>query len=181
MDTSNLGVGSRVEHPLLGKGVIVETGSEFYNIWFKSSNTQKSISKNFELKVVSASEAGGSGEMASLADVELALDNLLDRRADITELVELGGKWEDGQMILKPGSDDLQEKAIPIETFFHKIVMVRDRLRVLEQNINSHKVLTDEDKVHLQQYITRAYGSLTTFNVLFKNTHEQFKGSSSKE
>ncbi len=181
MDTSNLGVGSRVEHPLLGKGVIVEAGSEFYNIWFKSSNSQKSISKDFELKVLSATEGGGSGEVASLADVELALSNLLDRRADITEMVELGSKWEDGHLIIKPGNDEMQDKMIPIETFFHKIVMVRDRLRVLEQNINSHKVLTDEDKVHMQQYITRAYGSLTTFNVLFKNSHEQFKGSSGKE
>jgi len=180
MDTQHLAAGSRIEHPTLGKGVIVEAGSEHYNIWFKSSNTTKNIAKTFELKVLSGTEASGSGEMISVADLELVLNNILDQRADISERVELGGKWEDGILILKPGSDDLQSKEIPIETFFHKIVMVRDRLRVLEQNINAHKVLTDEEKVNLQQYITRAYGSLTTFNVLFKNTYDQFKGSSGK-
>lgn len=180
MDTQNLGVGSRIEHPTLGRGVIVEAGSEHYNIWFKSGNTIRSIAKTFELKVTSLTDGNAGNEVVSIADFELVLNNVLDQRADIQEHVELGGKWEGGTMILKPGGDDLQSKEIPIESFFHKIVMVRDRLRVLEQNINSHKTLTDEDKVHMQQYITRAYGSLTTFNVLFKNSHEQFKGSSSK-
>ena len=84
-------------------------------------------------------------------------------------------------MILKPGSDSLKSKEIPIETFFHKIAMLRDRLRVLEQNINSHAKLSDEEKINMQQYITRVYGSLTTFNVLFKNTDDNFVGSSSKD
>lgn len=180
MNTQNLGAGSRIDHPTLGKGVIVEAGSEHYNIWFKGSNSTKSIAKTFELKVVSATDGNVGNEVISVADVELVLNNILDQRADLQERVELGGKWEGGTIILKPGSEDLQSKEFSIESFFHKIVMVRDRLRVLEQNINSHKVLTDEEKVHIQQYITRAYGSLTTFNVLFKNSHEQFKGSSSK-
>ena len=79
-------------------------------------------------------------------------------------------------MVLKPGDEDLKSKEIPVETFFHKIVMLRDRLRVLEQNINSHNKLSDEDKVNLQQYITRCYGSLTTFNVLFDRKEDWFKG-----
>ena len=83
-------------------------------------------------------------------------------------------------MILQPEDSSLQSKEIPIETFFHKIVMVRDRLRVMEQRINSSKGLNDEEKVNLQQYITRIYGSLTTFNVLFKNKENQFQGERSK-
>ena len=79
-------------------------------------------------------------------------------------------------MILQPFDKTLKPKEIPIEDLFHKIVMLRDMLRVLEQNINSHKKLSDEDKVNLQQYITRCYGSLTTFNVLFKNKEQYFVG-----
>ena len=78
-----------------------------------------------------------------------------------------------------PEDDGLQRKEIPIETFFHKIVMVRDRLRVMEQRINSSK-LTDEEKVNLQQYISRIYGSLTSFNVLFKYKEDHFKGEGKK-
>ena len=84
-------------------------------------------------------------------------------------------------MILKPKDISLSDKEIPIETFFHKIVMLRDRLRVMEQKINSSKNLDDQEKVDLQQYITRCYGSLTTFNVLFKNNSQNFKGDSSKK
>ena len=91
--------------------------------------------------------------------------------------VDLGDKWKDGTLIMKPGKSGLQEKEMPIETFFHKIVMVRDRLRVLEQNINSHAGLSDEDKVNLQQYITRVYGSLTSFNILFSEKEDYFIGS----
>jgi hypothetical protein len=90
---------------------------------------------------------------------------------------ELEGRWTGGTLVLKPGKSDTQIKELSLDTFFHKIVMVRDQLRVLEQKINSHKTLTEVEKVELQHYITRCYGSLTTFNVLFRTPEERFRSS----
>jgi hypothetical protein len=90
--------------------------------------------------------------------------------------VDMAGKWEGGEMILKPGKEGLQEKHIPLEALFHKIVMIRDRLRVLEQRINAHPKLGADEKLQLQQYVTSCYGSLTTFNVLFANRDDHFVG-----
>ena len=87
---------------------------------------------------------------------------------------EMGAKWHDGEVVLKPADPELQGKSIPIDAFFHKIVMIRDRLRVLEAKLNGSKALTEADKVELQQYITRAYGSLTGFNVLFRDKSDHF-------
>jgi len=174
----DLGIGSRIEHPTLGRGVVVDIGTEFNNIWFKSSNSIRSIGKNFEgMRILSAVESSGPAGVVNMADLEFMLHKVLDERSDISEKVSLGQKWLGGSMILKPLEEGMQTKEIPIETFFHKIVMVRDRIRVMEQQINAHKVLTDAEKVDLQQYITRIYGSLTTFNVLFKNADDGFKGS----
>lgn len=93
-----------------------------------------------------------------------------------TSTIDLGGRWQGGEIIMKPGKSDTQEKHIPLEAFFHKIVMVRDKLRVLEQKINAHAKLDDEEKVQMQQYITQCYGSLTTFNVLFADKDDGFVG-----
>ncbi len=176
-----LGIGSRVEHPHFGKGVIVDAGSEFYTIWFKSQNGTKSIGKDYELKVIEKMEGTAESNAISLADIELAVGNILEQRLHEFQLVPMALKWNSGTMVLQPKDASLQAKEIPIETFFHKIVMLRDRLRLIEQKINAHKVLTDEEKVDLQQYITAVYGSLTTFNVLFKDTIHQFKGVGGKE
>jgi hypothetical protein len=94
------------------------------------------------------------------------------------EPVELGNRWTGGKIEIWPRDPSLGAKEIAIDVFFHKIVMVRDRLRVLEQQINGHSKLTDEEKVHLQQYITRCYGSLTTFNALFRHKEDHFVGAS---
>ena len=89
---------------------------------------------------------------------------------------ELGSRWQGGEVILKPGKEGTQEKRIPIESLFRKVVGIRDKLRVLEQKINSNPKLDDEEKIGLQQYITQSYGSLTTFNVLFAERRDAFTG-----
>ncbi|HXX68606.1 MAG TPA: hypothetical protein VEK07_15570 [Polyangiaceae bacterium] len=108
------------------------------------------------------------------------LSDVIRNELGVTE-VELAGKWEGGEMILKPGKAGLQDKRIPLEALFHKIVMIRDKLRVLEQKINGNPKLGDDDKVQLQQYVTACYGSLTTFNVLFADRDDQFVGQKGDE
>lgn len=90
--------------------------------------------------------------------------------------VELGDRWLNGEVVLVPGKPGVQEKRIPIDSLFRKVVLIREKLRVLEQRINNHEKLDDAERLQLQQYITQCYGSLTTFNVLFKNKEDQFSG-----
>lgn len=176
---SNLGIGSRIEHPKYGKGVVVDMDTEFYSIWFKDGNDTRGIARNFEgLQVLEKNTA--DVVPITLEDVKKAIALVIEEKSDLQETVLLGNRWNDGALILKPADTSLQPKEIPIETFFHKIVMLRDRLRVMEQKINAHTKLTDEEKVEMQQYISRIYGSLTTFNVLFKNSEDQFKGTGEK-
>jgi hypothetical protein len=94
---------------------------------------------------------------------------------------ELGDRWEGGEIQIVPGKTGVQSKRVPIDAFFHKVVMLRDRLRVLEQTLNAHAKLTDEEKVRLQGYITKCYGTLTTFNVLFADKADYFVGDKSNE
>ena len=128
-----------------------------------------------DLELLETSNSESNEPKLTLAEVEEVLNAVLEKHNAIEYKVPLGERWENGTLILQPGNN-AQSKEMPIETFFHKIVMVRDRLRVLEQNINSHKKLTDEEKVDLQQYITRIYGSLTSFNILFKEKEDYFVG-----
>ncbi len=133
----------------------------------------KPVSKDFAVEVIERTEPEYN---VSFSEAEDALIKILREWSDITEAVSIGDKWKNGVMILRAGDKSLKENEVPIEVFFNKIVMLRDRLRVMEQKINAHKVLTNEEKFDLQQYITRVYGSLTTFNVLFKHKGDQFEG-----
>ncbi len=170
-----LGVGSRIVHPSFGSGVVVRLHKRVYEICFMDKGL-KMVNKDFTLEVIERIEP----EYAeSFSEAEDALMKILRVWSDVNEVVPLGDKWTGGVLVMKPGSDTLKEKEVPIDVFFHKIVMLRDRLRVLEQRINSHEKLTDEDKVNMQQYITRIYGSLTTFNVLFKHKMDYFEGEKS--
>lgn len=177
MDTA-LGIGSRVKHPAFGVGIVCGIDMSSYTIFFRDYG-DKTLARDYEgLEVIEAQALPDN--TLTLDDVKLAMRQVMEKIADVQEVIPLGYRWKGGKMVLYPADDDQKPKEIPIETFFHKIVMVRDRLRVMEQNINSHKVLSDEEKVHLQQYITRIYGSLTTFNVLFRNKEDFFKGDGGK-
>jgi len=172
-----LGVGSRVNHPAYGIGVVIRLHGAAYDVSFVTYGI-KQVGKDYtEWEVM---EAIPAEEAITFTEAEKSLMRVLRQWSDITEVVPLGDRWGKGTLILRPEDSSLKDKEIPIETFFHKIVMVRDRLRVMEQRINSSN-LQNEEKVNLQQYITRIYGSLTTFNVLFKYKEHQFKGESSKD
>ena len=163
MDATLLGIGSRVRHPAYGDGVIIRLRAIAYEVCFMQQGI-KNVGKDYEgWEIIDAVPAE---EAVTFTEAEKSLSRILKLWLGSSETIALGDKWKNGVVILKPDDESLQPKEIPIDIFFHKIVMVRDRLRVMEQRINSSK-LTDEEKVNLQQYITRIYGSLTTFNVLF--------------
>ncbi|MFK8104341.1 MAG: hypothetical protein AB8G15_17570 [Saprospiraceae bacterium] len=176
-DTALLGIGSRVKHPAYGVGVITKINKAAYQVCF-TQHGLKDVGKTYENWEII--EAIPAETQVSFTEAEKSLMKVLRHWSDINEVVPLGDRWKNGVMILKPGEEQLKSKEIPIDTFFHKIVMVRDRIRVMEQRINSNKKMSDEEKVDLQQYITRIYGSLTTFNVLFKYKEDNFQGEKSK-
>tara|TARA_Y100000815_G_scaffold273787_1_gene305970 strand:+ start:646 stop:1182 length:537 start_codon:yes stop_codon:yes gene_type:complete len=173
-----LAIGSRINHPEFGKGVITNVDSRMYWVTF-IDNGLETIPLDDDFEVIEASE--DDLDTVSFYEVERTLREILKKWSDASEIVPIADKYKGGTLILQPKDVNLANKELPMETFFHKIVMLRDRLRVMEQKINSHSGLDDQDKVDLQQYITRCYGSLTTFNVLFKNNSQQFKGDSSKK
>jgi hypothetical protein len=176
-----ISVGNKVRHENYGLGTVMKVDEYTFTIDFGARGTIDVSARNRDLLKVVESTPEVSNKEVQVSDIEELLISILDKYNGINEVVPLGDKWIGGNIILQPGNSTLKAKEFPIETFFHKIVMLRDRLRVLEQNINSHSKLSDEDKINMQQYITRIYGSLTTFNVLFKNPDHNFVGSSSKD
>jgi hypothetical protein len=179
MDQLQLGIGTRLQHTQHGPGVIVGVRYATYLISFINVGIKEIDKNDSHLEEIIPENV--SAEIETHSEIEASLLKILRSWAGITEIIPLGDRWQHGVLLLQPADKSLKPKEIPVEDFFHKIVMLRDRLRVLEQQINSNKKLSDEDKVNLQQYITRCYGSLTTFNVLFRNKEHWFVGDKGKE
>jgi hypothetical protein len=173
-DQLTLGIGTRLQHTQFGPGVIAGIRFATYLISFINHGI-KEIDKN-DPHLDEIIPENVTTEIETHSEVERSLLKILRLWGSNAELVPLGDRWTGGTMLLQPADKSLKPKEIPMEDFFHKIVMLRDRLRVMEQQINAHKQLSDEDKVNLQQYITRIYGTLTTFNVLFRNKEQWFTG-----
>ena len=171
------GPGSRLEHPQYGEGILSGETERNWRVAFFGKGIVE-VPKETEvswLEIIQPQE-----QLIDPYDLRYTLKKVLEEFSDLSEPVLLGERWKKGMLILQPADRSLKAKEIPVETFFHKIVMLRDRLRVLEQKINAHKGLDDAEKVEMQQYITRIYGSLTTFNVLFRFSQDQFVGEKSE-
>jgi len=173
-----LAVGTRVDHPRYGEGIISKDKITSYEIFFARGGKIEITKRSEDLEVIDAPVEKPKNSL-TLFEIERVMRYVLEEQSALQEIVPLSDKWTGGNMILQPANQSLKPKEVPIESFFHKIVMVRDRLRVLEQNINSHEGLSDEEKVNMQQYITRIYGSLTSFNILFADKEQYFVGAKS--
>ena len=173
-----LGIGSRVKHPAYGDGAIIRLHPAAYEVCFMQYGV-KMVGKDYAgWQVV---EQLPASEPVSFSEAEESLVRILRAYGAVPERVEIGERWKGGKLVLHPGMSGVQPKEVSLDVFFNKIIMMRDRLRVLEQQINGSKKLDPEDKINLQQYITRCYGSMTTFNLLFKNREDYFVGESGKE
>jgi hypothetical protein len=177
MNIETLHIGMKVRHPQYGVGVVTSLTEQTAEIAFED-----------ELRKIApaSSDLQPAEPTAKLTELEIPLANLIRDTAHVvveelgleqqdTVVEGLANRWQSGTLVMQSADTSLQPKEVPLETFFHKIVMIRNNLRVLEQKVNASDKLSDADKFDLQQYITRCYGSLTTFNVLFKNKEDQFR------
>jgi hypothetical protein len=175
MTIESLHIGMRVLHPRYGVGVVRSLTEHTCDVAF--DDAPRTLDPN-------SSGLAPAEATATLTELQVPLATLIRETAQAVvgalglekeAVVEgLANRWQRGTLVMKSADASLQPKEVPLETFFHKIVMIRNNLRVLEQKVNASDKLSDADKFDLQQYITRCYGSLTTFNVLFKNKEDQF-------
>jgi hypothetical protein len=179
MSIQALHIGMKIRHPNHGVGTVKSLTEHTAEIVF--DDQQRTIAP--ETSDLTPAEAA-----ATVTDLQLPLDTLIRQTAQAVvdalnlekpeaTVTGLANRWQRGTLVMQAADSSLQPKEVPLETFFHKIVMIRNNLRVLEQKVNSSAKLSDADKFDLQQYITRCYGSLTTFNILFKNKEDQFSTS----
>jgi hypothetical protein len=178
MKIEALHVGMRVRHPQYGVGTVKTIGEHTAEIRFE--DVQRTVEP-------SASGLEPADAQVNVSGLQLPLKSFVDQTAQAvvqalgleksdTFIEQLGARWHKGKVVLHPADPTLQTKEVPLDVFFHKIVMMRNNFRVLEQKINAHEKLSDAEKIEMQQYITRCYGSMTTFNVLFRNKEDQFSG-----
>ncbi|HTS18990.1 MAG TPA: hypothetical protein VMP11_15560 [Verrucomicrobiae bacterium] len=178
MKTSELHVGMQVRHPQHGMGVVKSITENTADIRFNDA-TRTIAPETSDLVADEARVTVGGRDVPLAQFIEKTTRTVLNElgvELPGETIDQLGSRWHAGRMMLHPSDATLQAKEVPLDVFFHKVVMLRNNLRVLEQKINSHEKLSEAEKVEMQQYVTRSYGSLTTFNVLFKNKADQFKG-----
>jgi hypothetical protein len=169
-------VGMKVRHPDYGMGTVKSVSEHLADIRFDSGlRSLAPEQSDLEPADPAADLTGMTVPLPTLiTETVAAVISELGLERDNSIVEGLAGRWQNGMLVMRPTDASLQSKEVPLEVFFHKIVMLRNNLRVLEQKINAHEKLSDAEKVEMQQYITRCYGSLTTFNILFKTKEDQF-------
>ena len=176
MKIEALHVGMKVRHPQYGIGTIKTISEHTSEVRFDDcQRTVEPASAGLEPAEPKIAVSGLSRPLAHfLEETVVAAVRALGLEKPESVSDQMLARWHNGKMVLHPADPALQTKEVPLEVFFHKIIMIRNNLRVLEQKINAHEKLTDAEKVEMQQYLTRSYGSMTTFNILFRSKEDQF-------